>query len=204
MNTNIIVLDTETAGGFNSPLVYDLGWVVATQDGAIIKERSYVIKEIYDNGAIFETAYYKNKRPVYEMRLKSGYCKKVSFAWAMWQLMRDMKKYGIEKFAYNSSFDNKALKSTMQALEKSAHNPIENGINDIMDYIKVITATNDYKQFCEQYGFMTAHKRPRPQKKAETLFRYLTNNPYYVEEHTALEDSKIELQILMTALSLMG
>ena len=49
---------------------------------------------------------------------------------------------------------------------------------------------------------MTKHKRPRPQKKAETLFRYLTNNPNYTEEHTALEDSKIELFILLTALGL--
>ena len=50
---------------------------------------------------------------------------------------------------------------------------------------------------------MTNHKTPQPQKKAETLYRYLTNNVGYEEEHTGLEDSLIELQILMTALGLL-
>ena len=113
-----------------------------------------------------------------------------------------MKKYGIDKFAYNSRFDNNAIKSTMNYFNKLKHNPIKNGIADIMDYINGITETEEYKKFCERNDFMTKHRKPRPQKKAETLYRYLTNDPSYTEEHTALEDSKIELFILMTALAL--
>lgn len=197
---NIIVLDTETCNGFRKPLVYDLGYVIADTDGNILKTRSYIIKETYDNPKKFETAYYKEKRPLYEERIASGYSKKVYLAFAMYQLLKDMQKYGIDKFAYNSRFDNNALNKTMQEFEKVKYNPIENGINDIMDYINPITNTEEYKNFCVENGFMTAHKTPRPQKKAETLFRYLTNNPNYTEEHTALEDSKIELEILLKAL----
>lgn len=197
-----IVLDTETAGGLDSPLVYDLGYVIATENGDIVKTRSYIIKEVYDNMALFETAYYKEKRPLYEQRLKSGYSKKVNLSYAMYQLKRDMKKYGIDKFAYNSRFDNKALKTTMNYFQKTKHNPLENGIEDIMNYITNITNTQEYKEFCETNGFLTKHRKPRPQKKAETLYRYLTKNPNYTEEHTALEDSKIELFILMKALEL--
>ena len=40
--------------------------------------------------------------------------------------------------------------------------------------------------------------------KAETLYRYLTDNVDYEEEHTGLEDSLIELEILLTALALLG
>lgn len=197
-----IVLDTETAGGLDSPLVYDLGYVIATESGDIVKTRSYIIKEVYDNMALFETAYYKEKRPLYEERLKSGYSKKVNLSYAMYQLKKDMKKYGIDKFAYNSRFDNKALKTTMNHFQKTKHNPLENGIEDIMNYIANITNTQEYKEFCETNGFLTKHRKPRPQKKAETLYRYLTKNPDYMEEHTALEDSKIELFILMKALEL--
>ena len=50
---------------------------------------------------------------------------------------------------------------------------------------------------------MTKQKKPQPQQKAETLYRYLTDNVDYEEEHTGLEDSLIELQILMTALGLL-
>lgn len=196
-----IVLDTETCNGFATPLVYDFGYVVATDEGEIIKTRSYVIKEIYDNLSLFETAYYAYKRPLYEERLKSGYSKKVPLAYAMYQLKRDMKKYGIDKFAYNSRFDNNALKTTMKHLHKFKQNPLEQAeIIDIMDFIDKITETEDYQNFCKRNGFMTKHRKPRPQKKAETLFRYLTQNPEYMEEHTALEDSKIELFILITAL----
>lgn len=191
-----IVLDTETANGFKNPLVYDLGYVIADENGNAVKTRSYVIKEVYDNKRLFETAYYKEKRPLYEARLKSGYSKKVAFAYAMYQLSKDMKKYGIEKFAYNSRFDNNAIKSTMDKFNKHKYNPIENGINDIMNYIKEVVQSEDYQKFCTSNGFMTAHRTPRVQKKAETLYRYLTNNPTYSEEHTALEDSKIELFIL--------
>lgn len=199
-----IVLDTETANGFKNPLVYDLGYVIATDNGDIVKTRSYIIKEVYDNGALFDTAYYKEKRPLYEMRLKSGYSKKVNLAYALYQLKRDMKKYGIDKFAYNSRFDNNAINTTMNYFGKTKHNPIENGIIDIMDYVNIITNNKKYIDFCVKNGFMTKHRKPRPQKKAETLYRYLTNNPDYIEEHTALEDSKIELFILITALALMA
>ena len=47
---------------------------------------------------------------------------------------------------------------------------------------------------------MTKHKTPRPRENAETLYAFLTNDPTYVEEHTALEDSKIELEILLATL----
>lgn len=200
---NVIVLDTETCGGFRAPLVYDFGYVIANENGEVIKSRSYIIKEVYDNLPLFNTAYYAEKRPLYEARLKSGYSKKVNLAYALYQMKKDMKKYGIEKFAYNSRFDNNALKSTMNQFRKTKHNPIENGIEDIMDYIGAITNTEQYQKFCEENGFMTKHKTPRAQKKAETLYRYLTNNPNYTEEHTALEDSKIELFILMSALDLL-
>ena len=190
-----IVLDTETAGGFDNPLVYDIGYVIADNNGAIVKTRSYIIKEVYDNAELFESAYYKDKKSIYEERLKTGATKKVNLAYALYRLQKDIDKYGAEKFAYNSKFDSKAL-------TKSKYKLVATDIKDIMQFIDKIVNTQNYKQFCTNNKLMTKHKRPRPQKKAETLFRYLTNNPNYTEEHTALEDSKIELFILLTALGL--
>lgn len=195
----IIVLDTETCGGMSAPLVYDLGYTIA-ENGAEIKTRSYTIKETFNNKPLFETAYYKEKRPLYEERLESNYSKLIALKYALIQLKKDIKKYGVDEiYAYNSSFDNRALKST---IEKFNLNIELQQITDIMNYIDGITENDNYKNFCETNGFMTRHKKPRPQKKAETLFRYLTQNPSYTEEHTALEDSKIELFILNKALGL--
>lgn len=199
----IIVLDTETCGGLSTPMVYDLGYVIADADGNIVKERSYTIKQTYDNADLFATAYYKEKRPIYESRLKSGYSKRVYLGYALYMLSKDMEKYGVnadDLYAYNSPFDMRAIKNSADTFE-SRLNPAQT-ISDIWkEYAdKYITNQADYIDFCVKNGFMTKHKKPKPQAKAETLFRYLTGNADYEEEHTALEDSKIELEILKECL----
>lgn len=201
----IIVLDTETLGVHDSR-VYDLGYVIADlKTGEILKSRDYISKEIYDNPNLMNTAYYANKMPIYEERLENGYCKRVRWCDACRMLSRDIKKYGVnELYAYNSQFDTRAIATTCQALGVKT-NPVANGIIDIWKGITDphITETKEYKDFCKANGFMTRHKKPKCQAKAETVFRYLTNNTNYLEEHTALEDSKIELEILMFALAKM-
>jgi hypothetical protein len=199
----ILVLDTETIS-LNKPFIYDLGYTIADTNGNIIKKKSYIISQVWNNKELFATGYYANKKPLYYERLKSGYSKKVCWGNAMRYLANDIKKYGITcVYAYNSKFDSRAL-NFMCAWYKVVNGLGGMEILDIMNYIKPITSTKDYQEFCQVNGFMTAQKKSQPQKKAETLYRYLTNNVDYEEEHTGLEDSLIELEILMTALALLG
>jgi hypothetical protein len=194
-----LILDTETIS-LDKPFVYDLGYTIADADGNIIAKKSYVITQIWNNKELFATSYYAAKKPLYISRLKSKYSKKVSWGNAMRYLANDIKKYGVtEIFAYNSKFDTRAL-NFMCAWYKVVNGLGDFKINDIMKYIAPITETEDYKNFCESNGYMTAHKIPQCQKKAETLYRYLTKNVDFTEEHTGLEDSLIELEILMVAL----
>lgn len=194
-----LILDTETIS-LDKPFVYDLGYTIADADGNIIAKKSYVITQIWNNKELFATSYYAAKKPLYISRLKSKYSKKVSWGNAMRYLANDIKKYGVtEIFAYNSKFDTRAL-NFMCAWYKVVNGLGAFKINDIMKYIAPITETEDYKNFCESNGYMTAHKIPQCQKKAETLYRYLTKNVNFTEEHTGLEDSLIELEILMVAL----
>ena len=194
-----LILDTETIS-LDKPFVYDLGYTIADADGNIVAKKSYVITQIWNNKELFATSYYAAKKPLYYSRLKSKYSKKVSWGNAMRYLANDIKKYGVnEVFAYNSKFDTRAL-NFMCAWYKVVNGLGGTEIKDIMKYIAPITETEDYKNFCEINGYMTAHKIPQCQKKAETLYRYLTNNVEFTEEHTGLEDSLIELEILMVAL----
>ena len=196
-----LVLDTETIN-LEKQFVYDLGYTIADADGNVVAKKSYVISQVYNNKELFATGYYSNKMPLYESRLKSGYSKKVGWGHAMRYLANDIKKYGItEIYAYNSKFDIKAI--AFMCSWFNVVNPLgDKEILDIMDFIKPITNTKEYKDFCKSNGYMTKHKYPRPQMKAETLYRYLTDNVDYEEEHTGLEDSLIELEILLTALGL--
>mgnify|MGYP003497707341 CR=1 FL=1 len=198
-----LVLDTETIN-LEKQFVYDLGYTIADADGNVVARKSYVISQVFNNKELFATGYYSNKMPLYLERLASGYSKKVGWGHAMRYLANDIKKYGItEIYAYNSKFDSRAL-NFMCAWYKVVNGLGGIEIQDIMNFIKPITKSQDYKDFCEKNGFMTNHKTPQPQKKAETLYRYLNNNVDYEEEHTGLEDSLIELEILMTALGLLG
>ena len=42
---------------------------------------------------------------------------------------------------------------------------------------------------------MTGHATPRPQLKAEVLYRYISGNNEFIESHTGLEDVLIEKEI---------
>lgn len=198
----VLVLDTETLGIYD-PSVYDLGYLIYdTVDGTLVA-RDYITKEIYDNPKKMQTAYYYNKLPIYEERLADGYCKKTKWTYILRMLQRDINKYkpdGI--YAYNSSFDTRAIAKTCELFKTK--NPTADGITDIWKGLTDphITETEDYKKFCRANGFMTKHKRPRCQAKAETVYRFLTRQTDYVEQHTALEDSKIELAILLKALEM--
>lgn len=196
-----LVLDTETIN-LEKQFVYDLGYTIADADGNVVARKSYVISQVFNNKELFATGYYSNKMPLYLERLANGYSKKVGWGHAMRYLANDIKKYGItEIYAYNSKFDTKAI--AFMCGWFNVVSPLgDKEILDIMDFIKPITNTKEYKDFCKENGYMTKHKYPRPQMKAETLYRYLTDNVDYEEEHTGLEDSLIELEILLTALGL--
>ena len=197
----IMVLDTETLG-LDNPTIYELGYVIHNQvSKEILKERDYLIKQVYDNKELFASAYYSHKRPLYEEKLATGLAKNVWWGYALKVLVSDIQKYGVDEiYAFNSKFDTRAIKHTMEQLR--AITKFETEILDIMNYIKSITDTESYMNFCESNGYMTKHKKPKPQKKAETLYRYLTNNVDFIEDHMALEDSQIELYILKVALGL--
>lgn len=194
-----LVLDTETIN-LGKPFVYDLGYTIADADGNVVLRKSYVISQIFNNRELFATSYYANKLPLYLTRLESGYSKKVGWGHAMRYLAMDIDKYGVtEIYAYNSKFDTKAIEFMCSWF--NIINPLRyTEILDIMDFIKPITDTKEYKNFCKINGYMTNHKYPRPQQKAETLYRYLLKDTDFVEEHTGLEDSLIELAILLAAL----
>lgn len=196
---NILVLDTETLG-LADQRVYNLGYVVYdTEAHAKLVERDYVIKQIFDNAALMQTAYYADKKPLYVERLEDGACKKLFWGSACRILAHDMEHYKVDAvLAYNSRFDYKAIMTTCKRY-CTKRNPTAGGIADIMKVINSITETEDYKNFCKAHGFMTKHKKPRCQRKAETLFRYLTGQVDYKEEHTALADSRIELDIYLEA-----
>lgn len=52
------------------PLIYDIGWIIHDSKGNVIDKKSFLISEIFSVPQIFNTAYYKDKRPLYLEKMR--------------------------------------------------------------------------------------------------------------------------------------
>lgn len=199
LDGNLLVFDTETIST-EKRFIYNIGYVIIDLDGKHLVERDFLIRQVYDNKPLFATAYYADKRPLYLSKMKGRQTKKVSWGEACRIMLKDIKDYNVaDGFAFNSPFDTSAFYFTHNFFGNKRR-PLDGiRINDIRKIIKVFTETEEYKEWCKANGFITA--TGRAQETAEAVYAYITANPNYVEEHTALEDSKIETEILLYAIS---
>lgn len=86
------------------PLIYDLGWQIIDAKGNIYRRRSFLISEIFSVPAIFDTAYYASKRPIYLERLERGEIELTDWKRAVSVLEADLAEVAAVG-AYNSMFD---------------------------------------------------------------------------------------------------
>ena len=198
---NRIIFDTETIG-LEKAFCYNLGYVITDENGKTLIARNFIIRQIYDNKPLFATAYYAKKRPIYTAYLKGKKAVKVSWGKACQIMMKDIKDFEVENaYAYNSKFDEKVFYFN-HLFFRNKTRPLDIvKVHDIMDYISVFTETDDYKEFCKTHGLV--NKNGKVKRTAENTYAYITNNHNYKEEHTALEDSKIESAILTYCLNLL-
>ena len=195
-------IDNEGKLDMSNVLPYDLGMSVINEQGEVFEKVSLIIEEIYYGMPdLMATAYYADKLPQYDKDIAEGKRKVVNIYQAqkiLWELKR---KYGIEVIvSHNARFDNIALKNLSRYITKSKYRyflPYKTEVWDTMKMcLDVVATMPTYKAFCEENGYMTRHKTPRPQVKAEVIYRFITGNLEFEESHTGLEDCEIEGEIL--------
>ena len=206
----IVVLDTETCpldkdfDGVTpwNMFVYDIGWAVVDKHGNVYETKSYVNRDIFfEEKLLMDSSYYADKLPQYYDDIRNGKRKVATWRRIKKDLADTMKKYNTNIVcAHNARFDDGATKNTERWLTKSKYRYFLPYGTEIWDTMKmaqdVVAKTPTYRQFCFENGFVTNHKTPRPQVKAETLYRYITQNLDFEESHTGLEDVLIEKEIL--------
>ena len=181
--------------------VYDLGIQIVDKEGYVYDEYSIV------NGDVFwgmpeamKEAYFADKRPQYVADILAGK-RKVLNTWQIYKLVRNLcEEYNIKAcVAHNARFDVKALNATMRYQTKSRCRwffPYEMPMWDTMKMANdTICKQKRYKEFCKENGYMTNHATPQVRKTAEIIWRYLTDDVTFEEEHTGLADVEIEAQI---------
>ena len=180
---------------------YDLGMQVVDKDGFIYDEYSIV------NGDVFwgmpqamKEAYFADKRPQYVADILAGK-RKVLNTWQIYKLIRKVcEEWNIKAcVAHNARFDIKVVNATLRYQTKSARRwffPYEMPIWDTMKMANdTICKQKRYIDFCKSNGYMTNHATPQVRKTAEILWRYITDDNTFEEEHTGLADVEIEAQI---------
>lgn len=193
---NILVFDTETAGSFNKPFCYNIGYVIYdTETDHTLVSKDFVVEQVWHNEMLFTSAYYADKRPLYVNRMRARQTKMSKFGYICREMARDIENFNVTSaYAYNSPFDDNVFKFNCDWYK--CINPFDNiPIFDIRGYVHNFLIDNKYKEFCETYKFFT--ESGNYSTTAETVFRYVSYDLEFNEEHTALADSEIELEILL-------
>lgn len=205
----MVVLDTETCPIVPSDsvdphnmLVYDFGWSIVDKTGKVYRTRSYLAVEIFSRYDLMVSSYYAQKVPAYFEDIMAGTRTLAPISQIRTTLCKDMAEYGInEIYAHNARFDFHSANTTMRYLSKGEYffpYSINGKRVEMCDTLKmardVIVKMPTYKAFCEKYNLYTANGKPSA--TAENLYRFITDNPYFIESHTALEDVMIEKEIL--------
>lgn len=196
-----LMLDTETAGGLDNPLVYDLGMQVIDRHGNVYAEYNLVISDVfYGMPDMMNTAYYAWKLPRYFEEIENGTRKVVTWAYAKSLVAYLWNFYKIKAVvAHNARFDYKACNNTTTVLKngvKSYFFPYGVPIWCTLTMARqTVGAQKTYQEWCRKNGYVTKNNQVR--LTAEVLYRYLSRNSEFNEAHTGLEDVKIERQIFV-------
>lgn len=191
----VLIIDTETAGTLDAPLVYDIGYTVTDTRGNVYDSGSFTVNEIYGDAELMNGAFYSEKAKKYSPATH----KSADFFEIQNLLCLVMDYFGIkEACMHNTRFDLTALNNTARYISDGAEQyffPYGLKLWDTMRMARnVILKKPTYKKFVDANGLRTP-KNLLPYN-AQALYAYITQNPGFEEAHTAKEDTLIEAAIL--------
>lgn len=196
-----LTIDTETANSLDDPIVYDIGGAIHDKKGNVYETFSFVIYETFVQCSdLMQTAYYADKIPMYRKQLQDGSRLMVRWNTARNTISHLCEKYNIKAIiAHNARFDVKAVNTTERWFSSSKYRyflPYGIPVWDTLAMAEsVITTQKTYIEWARKNNYCRANGKPRA--TAEILYRYLTNDNEYTEEHTGLADVMIEYKIFV-------
>ena len=189
-----LVFDTETTS-LDKPFCYDVGYSIFDDDNILITRKHYVVEQVWHNLPLFESAYYKEKRPLYVQLMRSKKAVMDKWGYIMRAMSRDIVNYNVTvAYAYNSDFDDKVFSFNCDWFK--CNNPLETiPVRDIWGYVsEFISNTQEYKDFCEANSYFTDTGNYKA--SAEVVYRYIQHDIVFEEAHMGAYDVDIEAQIL--------
>jgi hypothetical protein len=211
MRNTLMVVDSETCNvtptdavkpGNN--LTYNVGYTLLTPStGETFHAKQYAISEImFGERDRMTSCYYADKLPRYYDQIGVNSCAVRSFFDVMNEIEQVCREYNVTAIvAHNARFDVDALNTTAAWLTGGEIRRALPQWLEIWDSLKMSRAIfgkmPTYRKFCEDNGFLTKHRVPQARMTAEVLYRFLTKDLDFAEDHMALEDVMIEAAIIM-------
>ena len=199
---NKIIFDTETIG-LEKCFCYDIGYTIVNMDtNETLKTQEFIIDQIWSNKALFETAYYSAKKDLYVSKMRGRKAKLVKWGYAINEIIKDIQKFEITTiYAYNSNFDTKVIDFNADWYKtRNFLDYVE--VYDIWGYTSALIKNGlatEYIDFCNKNNFISDSGNLK--NNADIWGKFLYDDLEWNEEHTALEDSKIETKILQYCIS---
>ena len=193
-----IILDTETTNDIECPFVYDFGFSVIDETGKVYASYSYVNADIFCDDELMKSAYFVDKIPSYWNDIRNGSRILKPFHVIERIFRRVCTEWNINTFvAHNAKFDYIALQTTKRYITTSKRRFFFPYGAKFVDTLKlsrtVLGANDDYRNFCVTNQYVTKNNQNR--YTAEIIYRFLTNDNSFEEEHTGLADCMIEKEI---------
>lgn len=223
-NENYMVFDTEGLGlndtkkkKYGKQQSYHIGYGIFNPYGELLKSGNFIVREIFENEEKMNTAFYRNKLDMYYQDLQDKVATLRYYKNIINQIKKDIKEYNIKAvFAYNCPYDLVAILETAQATElkncpkltfkeNAKGKPVpqfEQAFKEILENEEIEVfdiMTMSCMSICQDKEYLeTVEYSPKgnPRTTAEAVYRYVSGNSNFVEEHTAYEDSIIENEIL--------
>lgn len=193
-----IILDTETTNDIECPIVYDFGFSVIDESGKAYASYSFVNADVFCDDELMATAYFADKIPQYWDDIKSGKRVLKSFRSIERIFRRVCRDWDIDTFvAHNARFDYLALQTTKRYITTSKERfffPYGSKFVDTLKLSREVFGQNEtYRNFCVSNNYVTKFGQNR--YTAEIIYRFLTGDNNFEEEHTGLADCMIEKEI---------
>lgn len=193
-----IILDTETTNDIDCPLVYDFGFSVIDENGKAYASYSFVNADIFCDDEMMANAYFAEKIPQYWEDIKNGNRVLKSFRSIERIFRRVCREWNVDTFvAHNARFDYLALQTTKRYITTSKERfffPYGSKFVDTLKLSREVFGKDEtYRNFCVTNEYVTNYGQNR--YTAEIIYRFLTNNNNFIEEHTGLADCMIEKEI---------
>lgn len=201
----ILTIDTETASLYGD--VYDLAYAIHDKQGNIVVQRNWLVDETFTNaermmGALYAHKLFSHYAPMLDMQA----IRLTPWKHIVETMRSDIARHGVNVLAaYNLPFDIRVITQTNDTLggrpifgRNIGVKPVFGKIVKLLDIWRFICESrldnNLYRSVAIEKGWIS--EAGNVFTGAEFAYRYTFGNFGFIEDHTALSDVLIEVELL--------